>query len=488
MPYVTSTKNVDDMPIYPGVVGAFVPGQSIYVHDSVVHFYTGNPDFTVTDQNPAVVALGALDKVYGALEIGQSAAVVVQGDSTGNSSTEWVYMLAERIAETVGSDAHIVYRLWNDATQDYGVPEVVQAGAAGERHAAFPANSRSFSLPAASFPAITGDIDIRIKCALNQYSRGSTQTLVARYGVAGARSFRMEINASNRFIFTWSVDGTADLQLTAPSAPAFADGTDAWFRATVDVDNGLGGRTGKLWTSTDGDVWTEIAASETTTGGASSIFNPAAVDYEIGGRGSTGGVIQGKIYEVQIRSGIDGPIQNPQPIESWQPTGPSGPYVAGTFAGSPTVYIWNGSRAGADYTHLSDVIRLPKMVPPITGGVYYQSCSHNDSPNVGPAYWAARDAWMTAVIGRMGSATIAVLNQNPRRDPAQAHTIASHAKRAADMAAWAGRNKFVFIDSYRAFLADPRGWQTLLEDVDGVHPTQGLDGGSGVFLQAVLAA
>lgn len=59
MPYVTCTKNIDDMPIYPGVMGAFVPGQSIYVHDSVVHVYVGNPDFTISDQEPAIAALGA---------------------------------------------------------------------------------------------------------------------------------------------------------------------------------------------------------------------------------------------------------------------------------------------------------------------------------------------------------------------------------------------------------------------------------------------
>lgn len=59
MPYVTCTKNIDDMPIYPGVMGAFVPGQSIYVHDSVAHVYVGNPDFTITDEEPALAALGA---------------------------------------------------------------------------------------------------------------------------------------------------------------------------------------------------------------------------------------------------------------------------------------------------------------------------------------------------------------------------------------------------------------------------------------------
>jgi hypothetical protein len=54
MPYVTSTKSIDDMPIYPGVVGSFVPGQPVFVSDSVRHIYVGNPDFTITDGYPAI--------------------------------------------------------------------------------------------------------------------------------------------------------------------------------------------------------------------------------------------------------------------------------------------------------------------------------------------------------------------------------------------------------------------------------------------------
>ncbi len=455
---------------------------------------SGGAALTPSQAEQALAGFGANDKIgvlrhcSNAITFGQSIGIVAQGDSTGNATTEWVYLLAERLAQTFGNTAHIIYRLWNDATQLYDAPVIVQAGESGQRHAAFPVNSRSFSIPEGSFTAITGDIDIRVKCALDQYSRGATQTLVARYGTAGSRSFRMEINASNRFIFTWSADGTADIQLTAPAAPAFADGADAWFRATVDVDNGLGGRTGKLWTSTDGVAWTEIAASETTTGGATSIFNATGVEYEIGGRGQTGGVIRGKIYEVQIRSGIDGPIQNPQPIESWVPRGESGSYIPGYFSGTPTIYIWNGSKGGADYAYLSDATRFPKMVPPLTGGLYFQSCSHNDGLQVGAAYWALRDSWMTAVKARTPSACLIVLNQNPRRSPDPAHTITLHAKRCYDMSTWAAKNGYKLVNSYGAFLSDPRGWQTLLEDVDGVHPTQGLTGGSGVILSAVLGA
>lgn len=52
MPYVTSSKSIDDMPIFPGVLGSFSPGVSQYVHESVRHFYVGNPDFTISETGP----------------------------------------------------------------------------------------------------------------------------------------------------------------------------------------------------------------------------------------------------------------------------------------------------------------------------------------------------------------------------------------------------------------------------------------------------
>lgn len=64
MPYVTSTKFIDDMPIHPGVFGTFSPGESVFVSESVRHFYVGNPDFTIDDS----LSLAAVNARLGAVQ------------------------------------------------------------------------------------------------------------------------------------------------------------------------------------------------------------------------------------------------------------------------------------------------------------------------------------------------------------------------------------------------------------------------------------
>lgn len=424
--------------------------------------------------------LQAIDE---ALESGQSAILCVQSDSTGNDTDEWVYQTALVLAAS-HPDAHVIYRLWDDTNQRYNAAEVMQAGPLGQRHAYFPANARTFNLPLTAFTAITGDIDIRAKVSLDNYQRGAAQTLVARYGTAGNRAFMFGLNSSNYLQFTWTTDGTANITVTSSAALTNAAAEEVWLRATLDVDNGNTGRTCTLYTSADGVTWTQVGQSATSSGGATSIYDAAAQEYEIGGRGSAGDIILGKIYEVQIRNGIDGHIQNPQPIESWSPRGPSGSYVAGTFGGSPTLHVINGAKPGADATYLTDATRFPKMVPPIAGGVIIQSCGHNDGVNVGLAYQTIRDNWLAQVKDRCPSSLIAIITQNPQIAPSDANVIANHVRRYSEMLAWAMRNNVPVANTYAEYLRDPRGLSVLIK-IDGIHPTAD---GSLITRDCVLAS
>lgn len=53
--------------------------------------------------------------------------LIVYGDSTGNESNEWVYLMSEWLASQ-DSRWTVNYRLWNDATNQYGTPTVIQEG------------------------------------------------------------------------------------------------------------------------------------------------------------------------------------------------------------------------------------------------------------------------------------------------------------------------------------------------------------------------
>lgn len=423
-------------------------------------------------------------------EEGRPAAVQVQGDSTGNATDEWVYLLTQWLGER-HPDAHVKYKVWNDATQAYGAWSVVQAGAAGETRATFNGTTtRTMFTAPVDIPAVVGDIDIRARVSMDDWTPAVTATLISHYGAAGSRCWKLSIAPAGGIDFIWTTDGTTNIQKVTATPTGFANGTEGWVRVTLDVDNGAGGYSWRGYKSTDGVTWTEIGSSITNTGGATSIFNNPAQEYEIGGRGSTGDLWAGKVYEVQIRDGIDGKITNPQPITSWMPRVASGGFVPATFGGGPTLYVINGSHPGASLTYLADATRHPKMVHPYAGSLNFQSCSHNDGSSFGAAYVAARDAWQALTDARAVGSQTAVLTQNPEVTPIESPSIHAHAQRRKLLAAWAARKGLVLVDIYGRFLANPGGAAPLLQ-ADGVHPTVSIgDGtkGQDVWLDCITDA
>lgn len=462
------------------------------------------------------VGTGIFGAVDQALVDGRSAAMQIISDSTGNASGEWVHLLATWLAARHPT-AHIKYRVANQAIHEAGgyeadFPagwEVIQAGSSGERHAYFgnsttTATRRTYYLPSDSFTAITGDIDVRVRCALSSWNPGATQTLVSRYGSSnGQRSFQLSVDSVGRLRFQWSADGTTNPSGTynATSALGFSADAERWVRATLDVDNGGGGYTCTLYTSTDAVTWTQIGQT-VTSAGTTSIYD-SGYTYEIGGNALTGALIKGgKIYEVQIRDGIAGKVANPQPIESWRPRDVSAPtYVSGDFRGSPTLWITNGAVGGADTTFLGtthfNILTHPYQGVPT---VVFVSCSHNDGDLNGTPFLATRDAWQTAIDARLPGSQTVWLTQNPRYIPVTDPPVSctpvnndGHAKRRVQLLAWAARKGVAAIDTYRAFLEDSRFTSDITELVsDGIHPTTGADvsgvpTGSGVWRNAVIA-
>lgn len=96
---------------------------------------------------------------------------------------------------------------------------------------------------------------------------------------------------------------------------------------------------------------------------------------------------------MQVRDGIDGKAVSPQPIDAWSPRASSGSFVAGSFGGSPTLYVLNGSHPGAAYTYFPDTTRHPKMVHPYAGSLAFQSCTTTLTTPGQPTSHPARHGW-----------------------------------------------------------------------------------------------
>ena len=65
---------------------------------------------------------------------GSSCAIQALGDSTGVSTTRWVYLMAQYLAAQYPAFT-VRHRFWNDATQLYDAPTTIQSGPGGNRYA-----------------------------------------------------------------------------------------------------------------------------------------------------------------------------------------------------------------------------------------------------------------------------------------------------------------------------------------------------------------
>ena len=75
------------------------------------------------------------------------------------------------------------------------------------------------STPDAAALDITGDIDLRVKVALDDWTPAAESTLIAKYTATGnQRSYALAVTATGALIFRWSEDGTAEKSETSSAA------------------------------------------------------------------------------------------------------------------------------------------------------------------------------------------------------------------------------------------------------------------------------
>lgn len=427
--------------------------------------------------DPFVLAIGTR------LSMGvEPASILLQGDSTANAPNEWFYQAMQWLAGRYPAYT-FTQRLWNDATQSYDGATPIQTGVAGDAYATLPGIAGSYlsTLDKATLD-ITGDIDIRIKVALNTWISGSgEQALISKFGTGAARAWRFGINGANgRTYLQWSADGTALLggvgsYAQAAAAPTVANGNPIWLRVTLDVDNGAGGHTIKFLTSPDGVTWTQLGP-ECVGGGITSVFtNNDAL--EIGSRGNGAADFwAGKVYTAELRNGINGKSVLSPDFDMVFPAGKTtfndlegnvwainGTATAAN--GSPGVLILNASTSGQVIGYSTNAARFDLQTPlePVLAFISY---SHNEGATT--AYQSAYESLASQIRTKYPNAGIVCVTQNPRKAPAINNV--PHAQRCQQIATLAAKNQYGLVDAYRAFMQT--GNHDSLIDPDGIHPTQ----------------
>lgn len=413
----------------------------------------------------------------------EPACILLQGDSTGNGTNEWFYQTMQWLAKQYPAYT-FMYRLWSDANQSYDGSTTIQTGSSGDAYAVLPGTSGSYiSAPDTAALDITGDIDIRVKVALDTWVVGSgEQTLISKFGGAPNRSWRLVLKGSNgRPFFQWSADGTNLLGGPGTYTEATSDipatnGNAIWIRVTLDVDNGSGGHTIKFYTSQDGATWTQLGTDRVGSGTTSIFANNNAV--EIGSRNTgTIDLWPGKVYAAEIRNGINGKVVASPDLDMAFPAGVTsfkdaegnvwtvnGSVTVGN--GSPGVLILNSSAPGQAISYSTNPTRFDLQTPiePILAFISY---GHNQGATVS-GWQSTYEGLASQLRTKYPNVGVVCVTQNPRKSPAS--NITPHAQRNNIIAVLAAKNGFGLVDVYRAFMET--GNPDAFVDVDGIHPNQ----------------
>jgi hypothetical protein len=118
-------------------------------------------------------------------------------------------------------------------------------------------------------PVLSGDLDIRVHAALDDWSNGGNQTMMAKWETTAmnGRAFALYLDGTANLVLIWSTDGTATSFTKTSTTPVVAaNGAAKWVRATLDVDNGAAGNDVRFYTSDDGVTWTQLGTTVTTAG------------------------------------------------------------------------------------------------------------------------------------------------------------------------------------------------------------------------------
>lgn len=171
---------------------------------------------------------------------------------------------------------------------------------------ALPGRSGNYaSTPDSVSNSVTGDIDIRAKVALKNWS-GNYATLVGKVGsgFSGPSYWFGKEGGSKRLYLALSQDGSTWPNNFSNVALPVNDGDAIWVRAAAQVNTPAGSATTSFYHSSDGTNWTQLG-SPVVTSGIAGIADTGSPLY-VGSRGGDADLWQGKAYFASVSSGING--------------------------------------------------------------------------------------------------------------------------------------------------------------------------------------
>lgn len=165
--------------------------------------------------------------------------------------------------------------------------------------------SNFISTPDSAALSITGDLDIRVRVAMDDWTPAAISLLLCKFDSATTRSYQLFLNTGGNLSLTISSDGVAQSVVAATVATGITDGTLSWVRVTRRQSDGLTQffkASGAIANPVTAD-WTQLGSNLTLSAGVA-IFDSTSI-VEIGSSTiGTGFLASGNFYRAQIRNNV----------------------------------------------------------------------------------------------------------------------------------------------------------------------------------------
>lgn len=158
--------------------------------------------------------------------------------------------------------------------------------------------------PDSAVLSVTGDLDLRVRVALTDWTPAANSTVISKWGGTTQRSYMLiVVGSTGELRFTLSAAGTGGTSVTSSAAVGFTDGTAHWVRATWRQSDGRV----QFFTSEDGFAWTQLGVNRTIA--IASIFDGTAV-LSVGAEGAgADNFLAGTIYRAQVFADLNGAVR-----------------------------------------------------------------------------------------------------------------------------------------------------------------------------------
>lgn len=165
------------------------------------------------------------------------------------------------------------------------------------------------STPDAAAVSVTGDIDIRIRVAADDWTPASAGYFMSKAITGGQFSYDLQlVAATGKLTLRTSPDGVTLVSATSSLAPTITDGSVLWIRVTRRVSDGR-----VQFFTASGALTSPVAADFTQLGTDQTISSGAGIfdgtdQLAIGAQSGGGTPLAAKFYRAQLYNGIDGTL------------------------------------------------------------------------------------------------------------------------------------------------------------------------------------